>query len=170
MTRLRFHQRPPARCQMNMTPMIDVTFLLIIFFMLVSNIVAEENPEMVLPVLREPQAAPIGDGERVVVNLEPQPYGRDRLRGGADHLAWPGQPLRIRVGVRSHSLDDLGLVVQTLSEARLANPNVEVLLRADSALHYHTVQPVLDAIAAAGVGQVQLVTYRYKEALGREVQ
>jgi biopolymer transport protein ExbD len=155
---------------MNMTPLIDVTFQLIIFFMLVSNIVAEENPEMVLPVLREPQVELIGDGERVVVNLEPQPFTADRIRPDSDHLAWPGQPLRIRVGVRSYSLDALDLVAQTLTEARERNPKVEILLRADSALHFQSVQPVLDAIAAAGVGQVKLVTYRYEEALGREAR
>lgn len=170
MARWRWQRRRPARCEMNMTPLIDVTFQLIIFFMLVSNIVAEENPQMVLPVLRDPQAQPIGEGERVVVNLEPQPFGPERIRGGTDHLAWPGQPLRIRVGVRSYSLDDLGLVVQTLADAQLGNPNVEVLLRADSALHYASVQPVLDAIAAAGVGQVKLVTYRYEEALGGDIR
>lgn len=150
-----------------MTPLIDVTFQLIIFFMLVSNIVAEENPEMILPVLHEPQVRVIGEGERVYVNLEPEPFGPERMNGQADHLAWPGRPVRIRVGMRHYSTDDLGLVVDALAKAQQRNPDVEILLRADSALHYKSVQPVLAAIAAAGIDHVKLVAYRYEQALGR---
>lgn len=163
----RWRQREPARCEMNMTPLIDVTFQLIIFFMLVSNIVAEENPQMILPVLQDPQVEVIGEGERVFVNIEPQPFGADRLRGDANHLAWPGQPVRIRVGMRHYSVDDLSQVIDALDQARRRNPQVEILLRADSALQYESIRPVLDALAATGIDHVKLVAYRYEQALGQ---
>ena len=42
----RIHKRGPAEIHANLTPMIDVTFLLIVFFVLVSQIVEVENVEI----------------------------------------------------------------------------------------------------------------------------
>ena len=43
-----------GQVQANLTPMIDVTFLLIVFFVLVSQIVEVENVDLNLPAPREP--------------------------------------------------------------------------------------------------------------------
>ena len=42
-------KRGNAKIEANLTPMIDVTFLLIVFFVLVSQIVEVENVPMSLP-------------------------------------------------------------------------------------------------------------------------
>ena len=49
----RIHKRGTAELHANLTPMIDVTFLLIVFFVLVSQIVEVENVELKLPELEE---------------------------------------------------------------------------------------------------------------------
>ena len=54
----KIHKRGTAELHANLTPMIDVVFLLIVFFVLVSQIVEVENVEMRLPELVEPATQP----------------------------------------------------------------------------------------------------------------
>ena len=57
-------KRGPVTPQMNITPLIDVVFLLIIFFMLVTNIIAEEAVEMIVPQLDDPVTRELGNVDR----------------------------------------------------------------------------------------------------------
>ena len=47
-------------------------------------------------------------------------------------------------------------VVASLQEARAERPDLEVVLRADAALYYEEVQPVMTALTRAGIGTVHL--------------
>ena len=69
------HRRGPAAIQANLTPMIDVTFLLIVFFVLVSQIVEVENVPMSLPEPEDPATELAGDEQRAVINVIPGPQG-----------------------------------------------------------------------------------------------
>ena len=149
------HQRGPSTPQMNITPLIDVVFLLIIFFMLVNNIVAEENVEMVVPKLVDPKTFELGETERVVVNLAPAPGQRTIDQP----LAWAGQPAYVNVSLTRFTPDDLAGITEALKAARVANPQVEVLLRCDAAVYYHAVEPIMTAITDAGISKVNLVAY-----------
>jgi len=157
------HQRGPAKAEMNMTPLIDVTFQLIVFFLLVSNIASKQVIEMVVPDLEEPKTFELGEGDRIIVNVA-QPKIEDR-RDKDPHLAVDGFAQRLAIGSTEMSIDDLELLTSELkSEAerlKKRNPDdeVEVLLRADSALYYEEVQPVMAAITAAGIGKIKLVAY-----------
>lgn len=149
---------------MNMTPLIDVTFLLIIFFMIISNVISEETVQMVVPELVEPRVRQFEEMRTIVVNIAPRPYGGDDRT--PDHLNWSGEADYVKVDSRKISLDRLDVVTELLSAAvkespkdAEGNPQLEVLLRADSALHYTQVQPILGAITAAGIGKVHLVAY-----------
>ena len=57
-----------------MTPLIDVTFLLIIFFMIISNFISEQSVEMIVPGLTESTARELESPRRVVVNVAPGTY------------------------------------------------------------------------------------------------
>ena len=59
----------PVRTGANLTPMIDMTFLLVVFFVLVSRITAVEQVPMELPVPRDPAAGAADEAPRIVVNL-----------------------------------------------------------------------------------------------------
>ena len=61
-------KRGPRAPQMNMTPLIDVVFQLILFFMLVNNIVAEESIQMIVPLLEDPETQQLGDVHRIVIS------------------------------------------------------------------------------------------------------
>jgi biopolymer transport protein ExbD len=150
------HKKGPTSPQMNMTPMIDVVFQLIIFFMLVNNIISEEAVQMIVPELENPKTRELGPENRITVNLAPQSYDPSRPIGD---LNIPGEPSLVKVGLEQYSLDDIEGVTATLKEVKAANENVEVLLRADCGLFYDEVQPVMQAITSAGIVKVNLVAY-----------
>jgi biopolymer transport protein ExbD len=151
-----FH-RGPTKPQMNITPLIDVVFLLIIFFMLVNNIISEQSVEMIVPKLDEPTTRGLDDAGRLIVNIAPAEYARsERLD---NPLLFDGEARFIRVGLQTFAADDLQGVTDALIEAKSANDNLEVVLRGDGALYYGVVQPVMGAIARAGIDKVNLAAY-----------
>ncbi len=152
--------RGPVTPSMNITPLIDVVFLLIIFFMLVNNIVSDESVEMVLPDLEPPHTRELGEVNRVVVNVAPKPF---TAQGRADFpLEHAGQARFVKVGTGAGSefaVEDTQGITAALAAMREANPDLQVLLRADAALFYDQVRPVMGAVTAAGIQTVNLVAY-----------
>ncbi len=148
-------KRGPARIEANLTPLIDVTFLLIVFFVLVSQIVELENVDLDLPAPTNPVSELAGDEQRAVINIVPKP--------GGDILEY-------RLGGKSYAADRDGLAAIT---ARLAlmyenNPGLSVNLRADASTHYRWVEPIMQAVSSAAllsgrdmaVARVNLVVVR----------
>lgn len=130
------HHRGPARVEANLTPMIDVTFLLIVFFVLVSRIVDVEHVDLELPRPDDPASAPLGDESRVVINIVP----------GAS-----GTAEAYRLGSREFPPNEAGLEQLTarLAEALASSPSTQVNLRADQGTHYEWINPVIDAVPEA---------------------
>jgi biopolymer transport protein ExbD len=129
-------RRGPADIHANLTPMIDVTFLLIVFFVLVSQIVEVENVELELPELPDPASAMAGEEQRVVVNVVP---------------ALDGTARAYRTGGVSFPADaDGAIALGAAIERRFASaPNLRVSFRADRRTEHASIQPALDAIANA---------------------
>ena len=166
MAQSKVHHRGPIKPQLNMTPLIDVTFLLIIFFMVISNFIAEESVQMIVPDLDEPKVRQFEQMNRVVVNIAPKPFRKDDR--GVHYLAWEGQAQYVKIGAnpRVYAMDDMDQITSVLAAMVESDPKdaegkstLEVLLRADAALYYDAVQPVMVAITAAGVSKVHLVSY-----------
>ncbi|MEM9417814.1 MAG: biopolymer transporter ExbD [Planctomycetota bacterium] len=153
-------QRGAVAPSMNITPLIDVVFLLIIFFMLVNNIVSEETVDMMLPELEDPQTRELGDVDRIVINVAPEPFTR---QGRAEFpLTHTGTASYIKIGTGSNSrfeITDIPGITEKLKQVKAQRPEVEALLRADGAIYYDVMQPVMDALSAAGIETVNLVAY-----------
>lgn len=149
------YKRGNADVQANLTPMIDVTFLLIVFFVLVSQIVEVEHVEMDLPRPEEAASHVSGDEQRTVINILPDVDGS--VRG-------------YRVGSREFPPDEHGTagLRDRLAELYEANPNLRINLRADRSTHYQWVEPVMQAVTLAArqsgrpdaVARVNLVVVR----------
>lgn len=124
--------------------MIDVTFLLIVFFVLVSQIVDLESVDLELPAPEQAATRLPGEEPRAVVNVLPGADGRSRgyRVAGRDFDPTP-QGL---AGLR-----DLLVVLYQ------ATPTMRVNLRADRRTDYRWVSPVLQVIRqAAGIADVGL--------------
>ncbi len=153
----------PTKPEMNMTPLIDVTFQLIIFFMLVNNVASSENIPMFVPKLEDPKTRDLGEITKVVVNIAPAPFtGMARESQPLNHS---GTAQFVQIGALERiPLSNVQAITDSLKVEKAKDPKVEVLLRADAALFYDQVQPVMDAITAAGIETINLVALAEDEA------
>ncbi len=121
----------------NMTPMIDVVFLLIIFF-LVSSHLAQQEVQLELNLPEAGTGQPTGDDQvrRVVVNV------LSELQAGG----------QIMVGGRL--MRDAELTQLIDYEARKTAGQLEVRIRSDRKVPYRAVEPIMIACAKAGVWKV----------------
>jgi biopolymer transport protein ExbD len=121
----------------NMTPMIDVVFLLIIFFLVSSHLARQEvQLELDLPEAGTGQRAEDDSTRRVIVNVLPEPQ-----EGG-----------QLMVGGRVMHSDELKQVIGF--ESRQADGSLEVRIRTDRHVPYQLVEPIMLACAEAGVWRV----------------
>jgi len=121
-----------------MTPMIDVTFLLIVFFVLVSQIVDVENVDMDLPNPHDPKTMSMADEHRVIINVEPADSGVGEIR-------------HYKIGTRvfSPTEDGVNAMIEHLAAMYGRDPDLNINLRADRATHYEWVEPAMQAITLA---------------------
>ena len=114
--------------ELNLAPMIDVVFLLLIFFMVATTFVQHEK-EMELD-LPEAQTGEDVDrtSENIVINL---------LQDG-------------RVIVDGQELDQNALI-ERLTRAARANPETPVTIRGDRKVYHEHVVAVMDACRIAGL-------------------
>jgi biopolymer transport protein ExbD len=133
---------PTSAINANMTPMIDVTFLLIVFFVVVSQIVDRDAVSMDLPTPQQSAAGIPEEPSHVTVNLIP-------LEGG--------DIAGIVVGghtIGKDALDELTAIVRT----RLQGGAADVHLRADKSTQYTHIHRVIEAIRDVGTSpRLQLV-------------
>jgi biopolymer transport protein ExbD len=167
--------RPPQRhraapVRVNMTPMIDVTFQLIIFFMLVNTIIAEESIELIVPKVSQPQTKLLDDEDRLTINVaQESPILQGGVEGALKRydtenaLDWSGMTAMVKVGMEQYNLSTLNEMTASLKAFREKKPNIHILLRADAALHYEQVQPVMEHITMAGIETIKVVAYMPKE-------
>ena len=156
-------KRGPAAPEMNITPLIDVVFLLIIFFMLVNQIVAEQNVKMIVPAPTDPQTQMLDEDDKpIVVNVAPVEYDEQaRTRMPLQHS---GQATRVAIGGREFGPSQTSAITQYLREAKATRIErgiepVQAVVRADMAIHYEEVRPILEAIRAAEIENVKLAAY-----------
>ncbi len=122
--------------------MIDVVFLLIIFFLVSSHLAKQETQlELRLPTATSGQPQGEETGPRVTVNVRPD---HRVLLGGME--TEPGEIARRLHYERTKIGDDL-----------------EVRIRADRAVPYGVVEPILLACAEAGIWNVTFAVYKKGE-------
>ncbi|MFM9957116.1 MAG: ExbD/TolR family protein [Phycisphaerales bacterium] len=133
----------PYHLQPNLTSLIDVVFLLLVFFLLATQLTRESRVEMTLPALDNRESAPLQGESRVIVNVIP-----------SDGTSKPGYA----VNKETFSEDAAGIeaLAATLRQAHAANAQVKVLVRAARTDTYERVHPVLQAVTMAGVSSVEL--------------
>ena len=136
MARVRAARREPG---IEITPLIDVVFLLLIFFMVSSNFVQNRVIHVSLP---ESDSALAGNGEILQITV---------TAAGDYWLA--GQDLGRDIESLAAAVDDYARV---LTVDQLAAQSVEI--RADANATHQSVIRVFDACASAGFVQVSLAT------------
>ncbi len=125
--------RRPKPLAFNITPLIDVTFLLIIFFIMSNKLIQEElSLEMILP--RETSGENLKDeeSEKIVINIE-----------SADSLFYGAK-----------KVDMSGLSDRLTKEKKRSKNKKAVRIRANRDVPYSTIEPVLVLCAKTGYTDV----------------
>ncbi len=147
-----------------MTPLIDVTFLLIIFFMLVNDIIAEQDVQLLLPQLDNPQVVKLDQPDRLVINVIPDHHTSISQRLGlANPLRVSGNAQWIQIGLQRFAVNQPEALTDFLIQAKAATPGLQIVLRADAAVKYQFVEPVMQAIADARIKHVLVTAYLPEE-------
>ena len=128
----------------NMAPMIDVVFLLIIFFILVATFASAENVPMDLPTPDHSLAKNAKIVDRVLINCQVE-----------DQSDQPG----VLYSVGPNRPESLARISQRLAAAAAANPKLKVIIRADKRLSYEDVRAVMEMVADNNVENVNLVAH-----------
>lgn len=125
-----------------MTPMIDVVFLLIIFFLVSSHLSRQESQlELELPVAASSQEDMDQETPRLTVNVKP------------DGTLWlAGRPV------------DRQQLQQRFAEARDSKgENIEVRIRGSRSVPYSTVEPIMLACTSARIWNVTYAVYQEEQ-------
>lgn len=130
--------------KLQMAPMIDMVFLLIIFFMTASHLSSQKNLDLDIPDARS-GTVPKERPDRWTINI---------LRDGS-----------VFSGQQPVTLDELRARVAARVQA---DPGVKVYLRADKLTPHRQVRLVMNAMAEAGVGDFIFGVFSPAEARGGE--
>ena len=124
-----------ASGRINVTPMIDVVMVLIVFYLIVGNLVAEQVSDLRLPPSRSGRTQKTQD--LLVINILPR----------VDNEA----PIEIE-GLRVTTTLLPGLIRDRIQQ----KPETAVQVRADQTLTYADVLPVIQACREAGIPHVRI--------------
>ena len=133
-------QHPQRRAAMPMAPMIDILFLLIIFFVTTSSFRAEEQHlDVNLPTAESAETAQVRPSE-VIVNIR--------------------EDGTILIGSAEHTLETLHA---TLSALVAEYPDEHLIIRGDQLTLYERIIAVMDTARAAGIKSLDFAIVRPAE-------
>lgn len=121
----------------DLSPMIDLVFLLLIFFMVTANLVTyKKDPRVIVPIASDAKVPELIEG-RVVVNV---------LNDGS-------------VATEMGKIISLVELTQIMTNAKSKNANTRLHLRADSRVDYEHIKNTSRASAEGGVSTVIFSTH-----------
>ena len=138
--------------KMDMTPMVDVAFLLLTFFMLTTQFRPPEEVQITLPQSHSAFKLPENDvmtvtiskDNKILLGFDSQ-YLRARIFGEQNKL-------RSSIEVDTKTLPDL------LIKARIANPKLRTVVKGDQDAEYGITEDVMDILQKTNITRFNLVT------------
>ena len=139
--------------KIDMTPMVDVAFLLLTFFMLTTQFKPPETVQIILPSSHSAFKLPESDvltvtiskDNRIFLGVDNQ-YVRSKIFG-------PENKLRAEMEV--NSVAQLG---NMLVQARMANPKLRTVVKGDKEADYGLAEDVMDILQKTNITRFNLVT------------
>ncbi len=138
--------------RMDMTPMVDVAFLLLTFFMLTTQFKPTEEVQIELPQSHSDMKLPESDIMMVTIAKDGKIFvGVDSqvLRG---KLFGEENKLRASIEVGRENLESI------LIRARISNPKLRTVVKGDKSAPYGPVEDVMNTLQKARITRFNLVT------------
>ena len=138
--------------KLDMTPMVDVAFLLLTFFMLTTQFKPASVAEIILPESHSKFKLPDSDVMTVTVDKE-----------GRVYLGLDSQNLRARVFGKENMLKagmevDIKDLGKLMRQARLSNFKLRTVIKGDKEADYKVIQDVMDVLQKENITRFNLVT------------
>lgn len=138
--------------KLDMTPMVDVGFLLLTFFMLTTQFKPSEDIQITLPASHSAFKIPdadvitltVGKDGQILLGLDSQIL-REALFG-------PAARLKASVSVQTSELTNL------LVQARTRNPKLKTVIKADKDAEYGVIEDVMQILQKVNITRFNLVT------------
>lgn len=143
-------KRVPIR--IDMTPMVDVAFLLLTFFMLTTQFKPPEEVDVILPDSNSVIKLPESDVITLTVSKEGAVYMGVDSQFLRSYLF--GEENRLRLAVQV----DIPTLTNKLVEARTRNPKLRTVLKCDKDAEYGVVMDVMDTLLKTNISRFNLVT------------
>ncbi len=138
--------------KIDMTPMVDVAFLLLTFFMLTTQFKAPEEVEIELPSSHS--AVKLPESDIMVINVDKD--GKIVLGFDSQILMAKlfGEENKYRAGVEV----DLANLGNLLILARISNPKLRTVIKGDKKAPYGKIEDVMNTLQRAKISRFNLVT------------
>ena len=118
--------------------------------------VARQAVKMTVPDLEKSEAHELSDENRIVINVAPVSGKRDNN----SPLEYEGNPAFVQIGVYGvFDIKDHEGITAALKDVVKKNPAIKLSLRADAAIYYNHIEPIMTDITKAGIGTVNMVAY-----------
>jgi len=137
---------------LDMTPLVDIAFLLLTFFMLTTKFKPMEEVQVVLPESHAKFKVPESDVMTITFSPEGKLYlGLDSQQLRAQ-LFGEKNKLKPSIPVTLEELPDLA------QQARSANPKMRAVIKGDKDSMYGPAEDVMNALQKANISRFELVT------------
>lgn len=138
--------------RIDMTPMVDVAFLLLTFFMLTTQFRPPAEVDVVLPDSHSQIKLPETDVMTITIDKD-----------GALYMGVDSQFLRARLFGQENMLKtdvpiQLNELPRKLLDARIANPKLRAVIKSDRNTEYGPVLDVMDILQKVNLSRFNLVT------------
>jgi len=140
--RERFLAGDTGYLRINLTPLIDVVFLLLIFFVLIAQFSSRQLAQVQLPAPQPSAAKYLYSPDVVTITAICDQRGKLQA---------------YQIESQMIGAEQTGVLTQTLLDRHKANPQVEVNLRADRRADGRVIEALMAACARAGISHVNLV-------------
>lgn len=143
--------------KLDMTPMVDVGFLLLTFFMLTTQFKPSEDLQITLPTSHSVFKIPGAD----VITLTIGKEGQILLGVDSQILREQlfGQAARLKASVQVQPSELTNLLIQ----ARTRNPRLKTVIKADKDVDYGVIEDVMNILQKVNITRFNLVTDTQKD-------
>ena len=145
-------KKPRVSVRVDMTPMVDVAFLLLTFFMMTTSFKPPEVVEIKLPTSHSAFKLPESDVMMITLSKDGRIFlGLDSQRLRA-RVFGPENQLRGEIEVDTKTLPNL------LIAARTANPKLRTVVKGDRETDYGLAEDVMDILQKTNITRFNLIT------------
>lgn len=138
--------------KIDMTPMVDVAFLLLTFFMLATQFRPPEEVEVILPDSNSQSKLP----ETNVMTITIEKKGRIFIGFDSQRLMNQlfGEAAVNKISVETR----LELLPDIITQARISNPKLETVIKSDADAEYGVVNDIMQVLQEKAISKFAMVT------------